>query len=236
MASHTKLFFGSACMLAAEAQSVILFVALPSAQRCHGIDSCGPLCPGDRDVDEKTCGPLFSRGSRDPDEFESDNVIVQIIDRVADAFTTPAVPLFPDLAFGFPLVLMIQFLFVPLSQAILTVFLFGILRTAGSKIVRFEETSSEDLYGITDPNEDQISAMLPIDATALFLSFFSAILLDTSVNSATLFLFGLVFLVALVFAQGVREVEMTEQLTKDDKLLNRWDERFFKKDRKTDEN
>lgn len=205
------------------------FVTFSGAPRCYGKR---------RTVKSRheACGPIFSQGGQGPDELESDNVVVQIIDRVVDGFTKQAIPLIPDLALGFPLALMIQFLFVPLSQALLTVFLFGILRTAGNKIIRFEETSSEDLYGVTDPDEDQISAMLPIDATALCLSFFSATLLDTSVNSATLlFFFGLAFLVTAVFAQGVREVETTEQLTKDDKLLNRWDERFRKHDRTTDE-
>lgn len=228
MISWWKILAALTCILVVDVVRPLHgFVALSGVRRLSGRTTV-------QRWQQSCCYPLFSRQD-DRDPLESKNLVVEIIDRAIDGFTKPATPFSRDLALGFTLVLILQFLFVPSSQALLTVFLFGILRLAGSKIIRLEETSSEDLFGITDAEEeDLVAAMLPIDATALCLSIFSAALLDTSVNTATIFAFGLAFLVTLVLSLGVREVDSNEQLTKDDKLLNQWDERYRKNNHKTD--
>lgn len=195
----------------------------------------------DDDDDAKSRAPVTDLGA------------VGVIDRVMDFVSRPTpiqgeVGLLPDLALGFFLVLLLLPLVVPPPQALLTVALFVALRTAAVKLIVFEETSDEDPYGVVAPtppelsDEDDSSTLSQIDAASLVLSIFAAGLLapdattsnDYSKNDFTVWISALPVVAAAVagvvawssFLGVVEEVASEEQLSLQDKLLNKWDQTF----------
>ena len=99
------------------------------------------------------------------------------------------VPGIEDLALGFPLMLLLLTMFVPVTQAILTVTLFIALRTAATKLIVFEEIADEDPYDVVplktkeDDDDGSPSLSWQIDAVTLVLSIFSAGLLTSDTDN-----------------------------------------------------
>lgn len=183
------------------------------------------------------------RDRRDEDETaSSNNVVTEAIDRAVSLVSKPT-PGLPNLALGFPIVLLLESILVPLTQVVISAILFAALRTSARRLILFEETSNIDVYGIAakedDNDEDDEEAILniQIDAVTLILAIFSAGLLTPNTTDGgdgllnlpnVVVALALLGLSAILFGSGVSEVEDTEQLSEDDKLLNRWDQRFRK--------
>lgn len=218
-------------------QSVQSFVAVP-----HEINT---LFPSQFRTHHMFKITLYDR--RDDDEASNNNIVVEAIDGAVSLASKPT-PGLPDLALGFPIVLLLQFALVPVPQALLSIVLFAALRTSARSLIILEETSDKDVYGISvkeegdDNNEEEESILnIQIDFVSIILSIFSAGLLtpqgaaDANGSDAlmmdlpnVLFAICLLGLTAVLLGTGVDQVQENEQLSKDDKLLNTWDQRFRK--------
>lgn len=183
-------------------------------------------------------------GEEENNEAKRDIGTSDVISKVIDFLSNPT-PGIADLALGFPLALLLLATLVPLPQVILTIALFAALRTAAVRLVVFEETSDEDPYGIEalmngskhSKDEPLSSLAWRIDAATIFLAIFAAGLLvpDGDVSSEIFtwaMLPGMALVVAIsivawnLFNTVVEIVVSDEQLTLQDKLLNKWDQKF----------
>jgi hypothetical protein len=186
-----------------------------------------------------------------PEDDDNDNDASSTVDGVNGAIDLLLTPLpgCANLAAGFTLVILIETLFASsLSNAVLTGVLFFGLRIVAQKLIVFEETIDEDVYGIPADNKEKDDAVrtliLQIDAVVFVLSFFVSSLLSASNNEygasvgvgvavlpektplVVCIALLAVGVVTLVVAANTESISREEQLSKDDKLLNRWDEKF----------
>jgi len=159
--------------------------------------------------------------------------LIDVVDR-AGAILAQPLPII-QVAAGWIVVLLVQAVIAGVVPAIVATIFFGALRTVGRSVIVFEETIEEDVYGIegeksAEEQEKEETLQFQIDGTSLVLSIFSAQLLvpdDWTTSSAEVLpILALLILVAVVVSEGVQQIEQEEQLSKDDKLLNRWDEKY----------
>jgi len=186
-------------------------------------------------------GQRFDDNNDDPPPLS----LIDVVDRVGGALAQPLpVPGLQQLALGFVFVLLIQAVVAGWVPALVSAALFATLRTLSRSLILFEETIDEDVYGIAaetettadqddNPEKDEEDALaFQIDAVTLVLSVFVAQVLvpeDWSSKGTVVTavpVFALLALVATLVANAAQQVEQEEQLTKDDKLLNRWDEKY----------
>jgi len=166
--------------------------------------------------------------------------LIDVVDR-AGAILAQPLPII-QVAAGWIVVLLVQAVIAGVVPAIVATIFFGALRTVGRSVIVFEETIEEDVYGIegeksAEEQEKEETLQFQIDGTSLVLSIFSAQLLvpdDWTTSSAEVLpILALLILVAVVVSEGVQQIEQEEQLSKDDKLLNRWDEKYRQQQTKT---
>ena len=190
-------------------------------------------------------GTILKGQRRDDDNDDPPFSLIDVVDRVGGALAQPLpVPGLQPVALGFVLVLLIQAVVAGWVPALVSAALFGTLRTLSRSLILFEETIDEDVYGIAaetettagqddNPKKDEEDALaFQIDAVTLVLSVFVAQVLvpDDLSSKGTVVtavpVLALLALVATLLANAVQQVEREEQLTKDDKILNRWDEKY----------
>lgn len=119
--------------------------------------------------------------------------------------------------------------FVDYYQWLATSVIFLALRFLAFSIVLFEETLEEDEYGIRPPNNDeqrelQLIRSLTIDAACLILAGLAGYFFDN--GPRLLAVSGMAVAVLLFLKQDLADIKEQEQLTKDDKLLNRFDQKL----------
>lgn len=125
--------------------------------------------------------------------------------------------------------------FLDLAQSLLAITTLGVLRFGALQVIQFEETLEEDVYGIPEPpsapkQQNKALQVLQIDLVCLAIASGITLLVDDSeVGYVLAALAGLV----LFLRSSVEEIQEEEQLTKDDKLLNRWDEKLQETRRKS---
>lgn len=150
------------------------------------------------------------------------------------------IPLLPTPGISDPLPVMIPFLGLgyalvdPLAAATAG-FLFALLRTTALKLILFPEVSLDSKkYGpqqeIDEDEEEEIrlrNERIGVDLFCLGVSTGTVLIAGEDFYPA---LIGLSIAAGVLLMTTVREIVDEEQLTDDDKMMNRWDKRLLKKD------
>ena len=125
------------------------------------------------------------------------------------------------------------FLLLPPPTAVLLVLLFGALRTLAVQLVLFPTTLDEDVYGIDTTGEEETEArrmeVVQVDAVCYILAGFSAGIFAPNDWDSSMVLLGVPVLgtvAALLLGPTVQDITQEEQLTKEEKLMNRWDQKI----------
>lgn len=150
-------------------------------------------------------------------------------------------PSFPAPIFLFA-VLITYLLVSSIPQATLTVVLFASFRTLAVPLIVFPTTLREDVYGLPEnvPEEDiedreEDLQILQVDSACYGMAVLVAGILvpDGWWNVAIWSVLS--FLLTVAARPLLRDITEEEQLDKDDKLLNRWDEKFFHSQQQEDD-